>query len=403
MAQDAPVRLEDEVNRLRRDLEAQRERHEALVAELEKLREAERAETSVAPEAEPPTGRLGEQITAGWDRGFYLKSPDDYFRLNIGGWIQPRYEFRQHSDDEDTSSFYLRRVRLDLQGYIFTEALTFRIMPELARTANLRDAWINYAFHPSAQVRFGQFTVPFQWHRAVSPRRQHFAERGVPSETLGWPVGRDAGVMLHGTGPERRWNYGVGLFDGAGRNVQFSNSDGHMASGRVAYALLGQIPREESDYAFSEELALAVGAGLQGAWRNEVRAWDLGRSAIGNDRADFLASTFDSRFSWRGFSLAGDVYYRRVDPDDPAVSSYNGRGYMLSSGYFVVPKQHEVVARYSQLRLDRSDRDTREREWGLGWNIYHGGHDWKTRFNLLRHTASDQRRTTFLIEHHLQF
>ncbi len=209
--------------------------------------------------------------------------------------------------------------------------------------------------------------------------------------------------MLHGTDAERRWSYGVHLFDGAGRNVRIGNSQGLIPSTRVAHALLGEVPREESDYAFSEEPALALGAGLQGAWRNEVRTWDLGRSPVGNERADFLATTVDSRFAWRGFSVAGDLYHRRVDPDDSAVDRYNGWAYMVSSGYFLVPQQHEIVARYSQLRLDRSDRDTREREWGLGWNIYHRGHDWKTRLNLLRHDFADRHDTTFLVEHHLQF
>ncbi len=74
-----------------------------------------------------------------------LRSADDKFRLDIGGWVQPHYEYTTSTgDDDDSSSFFMRRVRVDIRGHVFTPALTFRIMPEFARTANLSDAWINY-------------------------------------------------------------------------------------------------------------------------------------------------------------------------------------------------------------------------------------------------------------------
>jgi phosphate-selective porin OprO and OprP len=346
-----------------------------------------------------------------YDRGFVLRSADRNFSLHIGGWIQPRYEYTKRSGDlEDLSSFYLRRVRLDIRGHAFAPELTFRVMSEFARTANLRDAWINYAFSEQLQVRMGQFTVPFQWHRYVSPRRQHFAERGLASETFGFPTGRDIGVALHGGNDARTIGYGVGFFDGAGRNVERSNSAGHMASGRLSLALLGTLPREESDLAGSEQPQLAVGAGLQGAWENEVRAWDLGRSPINpatnlprNRRADWATVTGDVVFRWQGFSIAGDGYVRRVSPDDPAVGRYTGAAWGVTAGYFIVPQQYEIVGRYNWLRLDVDDRATRETEWGFGLNIYHRGHDWKTRLNFLSHTTDAMAEQRIILEHHLQF
>jgi hypothetical protein len=339
-----------------------------------------------------------------YERGFTLRSEDDAFRLDIGGWVQPRYEFTRRSDAEDLSSFYMRRVRLDVRGHAITDRLTFRIMPELARTANLRDAWIDYAFSPQLQVRFGQFTAPFQWHRYVSPRRQHFAERGVPSEAFGFPTGRDIGLSLHGRNDEGTLAYAAGIFDGAGRNIQFSDSRGHMVSGRLTWAVRGEVPREESDLVNSEELDWSVGGGLQAANKNEARAWDLGFSPVGNDRADWVAGTIDTRLAYQGFSVAADGYIRRVDPDAPEIGSYTGWAYMLSAGYFIVPRKYEIVGRWSQLRLDRNLGATEETEWGLGFNIYHrGSHDWKTRINVLRHEFDARHDTRFIVEHHLQF
>jgi hypothetical protein len=423
LADDAPD-VRDEIRQLRSLMESQQQQLDRQQQVIDAQQEAllryrrehgdtwlddQRAEEiraivgDVLADADTRASLLGSSMTAGWDRGFFLQSADGNYRLNIGGWIQPRYEYRFVSDDGDTSSFLLRRVRLDFQGHAVTPELTFRVMSEHARTSNLRDAWINYAFDRHLQVRFGQFTVPFQWHRDVSPRRQHFAERGVPSETFGFPTGRDVGIMFHGMDAEQKWKYGVGFFDGAGRNIATSNSDGNMVSARFTYALLGQVPREESDLAGLEEPNLSFAAGLQGAWRNEVRAWDLGRSAVGNERADWVTGTVGGHFAWKGFSLAADGYLRHVDPADPTVDSYDGWAWMVSAGYFIVPGRYEIVGRYSQLRLDSDDRDTREREWGVGFNIYFAGHNSKTRLNLLRHDVPDRHETVFLIEQHLQF
>jgi phosphate-selective porin OprO and OprP len=336
-----------------------------------------------------------------------LEDPARPLRLEIGGVVQPRYEHTSRQGEEDLSSFFMRRVRLDLRGSVLDPRLTFRILPELNRSATLRDAWLDFAFSPQARVRFGQLQVPFQWHRFVSPSRQHFAERGLPSETFGFPDGRDIGVLFHGESPGRTMAWGVGIFDGAGRNIQHSHSSGHMATGRLGVALLGDLPREEGDLARRPTPGLAFGLGLQGATRNEVRAWDLGRSPGGNRRANWATATLDASFRWNGASLVAEVYRRRVDPDDPAVDRYDGEAFHLSAGYFLVPGRLEGVARYSELHLDREAPGTREREWGVGLNLSHRGHDSKVRAQYLAHErqiAGVFRTTgTFLVDYYLQF
>jgi phosphate-selective porin OprO and OprP len=328
--------------------------------------------------------------------------------LTLAGWVQPRYEYFHSDAEEDASSFLLRRARLDVQGSVFDRRLTFRIMPELARTANLRDAWVDYAFSPALRLRAGQFSVPFQWHRFVAPRTQHFAERGVPSETFGFPNGRDVGVMLHGRNAGQTAQWGAGLFDGAGRNVARSNSTGHMASVRLGRALTGSLPREEVDLAHSPAPQLSLGLGVQGATRSEVAAWSLGRSATGNERADWLTGTADLHLRWRGLSLAGDAYLRRVRPDDGAVEPYTGSGGMISAGYTLVPRRLDVVGRWSSLRLDSGARDTAHRQWGGGVNLYLVGHDAKLRVQYLsdearRPGSPTVRSGTFVVEQHVQF
>lgn len=345
----------------------------------------------------------GGDPRAGWEGGaFFLESEDGRFRMTLAGRVQPRYQFRDPAGDESTSSFSLRRVRLDIRGHVLDERLTFQIMPDLARTASLRDGWVNWTVRPGLQVRAGQHVVPFHWHRSVSSNRQHFAERSRPSETFGFPNGYDVGVTVHGRDEKNRLAYGVGLFDGAGRNVAESNSSGNMASGRVTWAARGVLPREEPDQAHSETLHLSLGLGLQGATRSEVRSWDLGRSPTGNERADWATGTLDASLRWRGLSAYGEAYLRKVYPDDPALDAYTGRAHTLGAGYFLVPRRFEAVGRRSELRLDRRDADTREREWGVGLNVYHHGHLWKTHLQFLRREAVLGDDDLLLVQLHLQ-
>jgi hypothetical protein len=241
----------------------------------------------------------------------------------------------------------------------------------------------------------------------VSPRRQHFNERGLASETFGFPGGRDLGVMAFGGDTGGRLGWWVGVFDGAGLNVVRSTSSGHVASGRVGYAPLGTLPREEGDIQRSAAPNVALGLGAQGATRNEIRSWDLGRSPAANGRADWLTGTGDVSIRWQGASLAADGYLRRVWPDDLAVDPYTGAGFMVSGGYTLITGRLDVVGRWSEVRLDREDPWTERREWGLGLNLYLVGHDAKTRIQLLsdraRRPDGPARGLMFFIEQHVQF
>jgi hypothetical protein len=297
--------------------------------------------------------------------------------IDLSGYVQTRYEYTVRPNAEDLSSFYISRARLQFRGEALP-GLTFMIMPEFARTASMRDAWVDYRVADHLNFRGGQMTVPFQWYRYVTQRAHHFAERGVPSENFGFPDGRDIGVMIHGLNLARTLHYQVGIYDGSGRNTQRSNSAGHLVSARLSTAALGTVPREESDFARSPRPNLAFGFGVQGATRNEIRAWDLGRSTLGSSRADWLTGTVDANFQFGGFSLTADGFFRRVNPDDPSVDTYDGGGFTISSGVFLMPDL-EVVGRFSDLHLDLDASATRQRELATGLNWYIRDHGIKTR------------------------
>ena len=42
-------------------------------------------------------------ITAGWNDGFFLQSPDGRFRLNVGGMLQVRYQYSKIRSNYETT------------------------------------------------------------------------------------------------------------------------------------------------------------------------------------------------------------------------------------------------------------------------------------------------------------
>ncbi|MFA9479572.1 porin [Phycisphaerales bacterium AB-hyl4] len=408
--------LRDDMQRMQRQLDAQQAVIERQQRELESLRPTDAQERWLDEARSEQVRQLAAEVIAdadardtrrpwaGHDGTFSLRSADGRFRLNIGALLQPRYVYTHRAGDaEDSSTFTINRAQLDFAGHVFDPRFTFRLMPEFARDPEMLDAWVNFAFMDQLQVRAGQFTVPFQWHRVITHRRQHFSQRGLASETFGVPGGYDIGLMVHGRGSQRDWDYALGFFGGEGRNVGITEGTGHMAVARMSYALMGTLPTAESDITTMDGPGLSVGGGLLGAWDNTLRDWDRGQSLVGDTAGDWLAATADVHYRWLGISLAADGYWRHVSPSDSAVASYDGWGFGVSAGYTFMPELYEVVARVGQAMADTNVGDTRQREYGIGLNIYHEGHAWKTRLNYLYLDTPLGDSGRFILEHHLDF
>lgn len=327
--------------------------------------------------------------------------------ISVRGRIQTRYEYLDRLE-ENISSFYLRRVRVDLRGELLDGKLTWRIMPEMARTANLRDGWVNYKISNRLNIRAGQFVVPFHWLRFISGNRQHFAERGSASEAVfGIPGGYDIGVGINGRNTANNIAYAAGIFDGAGRNVRESNSAGHLYSGRFTWAITGEIPREEPDLSYSERPNFTVGTGVQYANRSSIRNWSEGRNNVIDgsfDEADWLGATTDLSLHWRGLSLISTTYYRSVSPAEEAEPNFYGWGTVLSAGYFIKHDRIELIGRVSQANKDRKMEELRMREWGVGVNLYHAEHSFKTQINYENiHQSFAEERSALIVQLHVQF
>ncbi|MDD5559337.1 porin [Candidatus Methylomirabilis sp.] len=243
--------LQQEMNRLRQDRTAQQAETDRRVMEVEK-KAAEAAASSLLTGYEP-------------GKGFFLKSADGQFTLNLRGYVQTWFITEGARQEEEfnaadkaagiarhtPSTFRQRRTRLIVSGQVFND-FGFYIEPELSfggvpdstgqstGAARLEAGYVNYTYAPWAKVTVGQYKPRFGLEMITASTDLDFAERAVISKALSpdWQLG----ATVEGTVkllPIPVY-YGVGIYNGCGRIDQckggIDNDGDKEFTGRVTVA-----------------------------------------------------------------------------------------------------------------------------------------------------------------------
>ncbi|MDE2181083.1 MAG: hypothetical protein KGJ40_09595, partial [candidate division NC10 bacterium] len=250
--------LQQEMHRLRQERSTQQAETDRRVMEVEK-KAAEAAASSLLTGYEP-------------GKGFYLKSADGQFKLNLGGylqtWAQVEGSFQAGDNPSLTpaqittargrhnpSTFKERRTRVIFSGTLFND-FNFHIEPELSfgatgpsntNTANssgggarIEAGFIGYTYAPWAKIKVGQFRDMFDMEMAQASQDLDFAERAVISRALAPDL--QLGVMVSGnhTLLNIPVYYSAGIFNGCGRIDQCAggiDNDGDKEfTGRFAFS-----------------------------------------------------------------------------------------------------------------------------------------------------------------------
>lgn len=331
------------------------------------------------------------EVTLQQGEGLQISSADDTMALAVRGYIQLYYDWRREGPEPDHSSFSLRRLRPDIQGHIFTEDLTFRLMPEFATVPALQDGWVSYRFGDGLNIRGGQFNIPFNWERHVSSLNHQFSERSVANNEFQWLGGRDIGLMAHGD-PTDWFRYGVGIFGGQGANVRRSDTTGHLFTGRAIFTPVGEYPDAEVPVEPADQVNLSFAAGAFYTDQNSARDWAVWHPAA-TSTADVLTTTADAHLQWSILSVHLAGFYRDVTPGatrfdaqqsqpdntDP-IEAFTGVGATAHAAAVVWPQRLAVVTRFSESRPNLEVDNGRQRQILGGIHLFHRGLD--SRFQL---------------------
>lgn len=311
----------------------------------------------VLADADTRSSLQGSGMTAGWDRGFFLASPDGNYRLRVQGQIQFRYamNFRDSDDsiDSTTHGFENRRTKLNFSGNVIDRTWKYRVQGAFNRSGGdfgLEDAWIQKDFENGFYIRAGQFKPPVLREELISSGRQLAVERSLLNERFNQDFSQGVEV-----GWEGDWIRGQFMFhDGTGnRNTAALSSTSEWAFSARAEVLLGSTDWKQFDDFTSwsgESFGVLVGAAIN--W--ERSEFGLSGTPAGGKVAP-LTLTVDAQIEFGGANLYGAFVYR--DTDTEGSGSQDQIGFVIQGGVFIIPDEVELFARYEWGDPDSSAED----------------------------------------------
>jgi len=313
--------------------------------------------------------------------GFTFTSADGKYQGSIGGFMQLRYTFADVDTVNDTSSktvqnssaFAMNRVKLFFNGYSLTPDLTYKLQLNITKGnilstgQEIEEAYLNYRIIDEAQLRFGQDKVPFARQFIVSSANQQFID--LSHVATAFAPGYDNGLTLNGKIAGGLVNYNVGVFGGVGQGMVATTNDNAIV-GRIAVNPLGDMKYTESDVDYSEKPLVSAGANYYGDTIKNGATTNLnifsssGWIGIGSplmpasgkfgatEKLNINTVGYDAAFKWRGLYAQSEYFLGRAEGQ----SSHNtlrAQGFYGQAGYFVIPKQLELAARYAYLDPNR--------------------------------------------------
>lgn len=322
-------------------------------------------------------------------RGITVESRDGNYTAHIGGRLQARYTFLDEELGQNESSFTIRRMKLWLQGHVFSKNLSYKYQQNLNDT---EDAYLAYQFHPAFSLQLGQAKAPQGRQELTSSGSQLFIDRSLANDTFN--LGRDIGLTAEGQFMDHRIEYMAGIYNGNGPNQGNPNSQ-HMLAGRIDFNPLGAFKMDEAGWSEKQPL-LNLGASYA---TQTMKADDMGEIDGDNDVLDKAldidgtsAANFTTAFGreldwniwtanlhakWLGASFGAEYYKLNAEPQ--LGSDWDADGYYVQAGYQILPQTLELALRYSKIESTDSNAfekfDRSEVQGGI--NYYFAKHNAK--------------------------
>lgn len=277
----------------------------------------------------------------------------------ISGYVQAGYEW-----SDESSSFFIKRVRLDLRGAL-ARTLDYRVQLEFASSPKIVDAYLHYKPFRQLNFKLGEYKIPFTIENTdyvplkfelieyplALRRLMGFAEpiggRYVGGAMQGGETlkdtGRDMGLTLHGSffpcGERALLSYDVGVFNGAGINLRDNN--------------------RSKDVVARLTLRPVRGLTLSGSWYGG----EYGADCLERQRVSAGVCYDRGRGVVRGEWIGGRTGYAATE--EYAAGTFDSSGWYVLGGVRLTPTLMPVV-RYDTLLPDTASADSRQTNWTAG-------------------------------------
>jgi phosphate-selective porin OprO/OprP len=371
----------------------------------------------VLADADTRSSLQAAQATAGWNKGFFLASPDGNFKLNVGGQLQTRWAYNWLSTrDMNNSStngvntfntagvskaaygFEVRRAKLEFSGHVVDPSWQYAVtlayqqffgQNNSAPAANglaggggvsqgdnfaggigLENAYIKKDLGNGFSVQVGQFKSPFLREWLVSSKYQLAVERSLV-ETL-FSTGWTQGLQLNWNNDNLRamvsYNDGANnanLGSASGTNVSgggvTNNGVGFTQwafTGRVEFMAFGNWAQfDDLTSMRGEGSGLLVGGGINWQRGGEQEANVVGGPGSGNADGEFFSWTVDATWDLGGANLYGAWVMNTSYSLPASQGDINSYGIVLQGGYFITDAI-ELFARWEWYCI--SNKNTNE-------------------------------------------
>ena len=443
------------IRELRAQLAAQEQRMESfstrLAAAEQSDENAARTEAlkqqirEVLSETEFRESLMPSTLQAGYDGGFFIKSSDEKFRMNINGLMQIRWTYyaaqkRNHYltprlPRDDRSGLDVTRMRLRFSGNVYDPNLTYAV--ELEQDANdgyntiLGEGWANYRFVDEFQIKAGYFRPGTTRMQMMDNANMQLIDRSMVDAVFG--AGYAVGVRFWGVACNKRVEYSLDVLNSiaegestaVGRVITTDGGrelDNNPALAfRTVWHALSEDPGNDflEDSDLQNHAAPALDLGFHYLFNEDdydvftTRVpFPLPRRALGQGGFGVTNSNelqihqfgIDTAFKYMGFSATGEYIVRLLDVRDATGPSLSPlywmtresstsaqHGAYVQLGYFLpipgLEKKLEAVARVGGISALAGDQEA-SWEYAAGLNYYLHGNKVKLQADVTKITEA---------------
>ena len=352
-----------------------------------------------------------DTMTAGWNDGFFLASPDGRFKLEVGGFIQPAFMWSSINPPENDPSLDQLPTRygfgsggfneLIFKGHVFSPAIQFMVKTNFvfnqavgiaADSTNsvqgsdsgqlqLLDAWVRINFSDNWSMRFGQYRLPYAREQLVVDQYQMGVSRSVVSRNYG--LWYSQGIEFQFQGDDTRWNLSVdnGATDNVlGENLKaagseplnnpwYSQQSSFSVNSRMEWKPFGAWNDFNSFTSpMGEQAGLLLGLAFHTQTTQPNYQYETTATTT-QEKNNWSSATIDGQWNFGGASIFASAFYNYIysnqiypaddlgqPPGGARLGAVNAYGFTFQPAIYVDPKV-EVFSRYEYANWSASDSE----------------------------------------------